>query len=484
MGNQQPDRESLAAWIPQDGSVREVVMGQKYPVVEGSGGAKRLKSARNGKHLVHSNNGNANPQSQETDEKDIDQEHNKSFDIVVIGMQEATFEVENNTPTANGSSESLISLRHATHNIAGRAKKATKAVAELTMAKDHLKASHRASPRFHFRKTSRENSSELSASDGPDRASMLHQEGSAIFSQTSPALSKLESSMRYSSAVSSDDGSILDESRNHESQLPRTDTKVLHDMLQGQLPSYKHSVSYQRGQMRLMIFHKEDKISMEIISVKAQNTGKGGLANKGGIVAEILVDNTRLSFMTAHLEAHEGIHKYETRCSTIADIFRGTASSSAVYHCDAPLASHFTFAMGDLNFRTRIPSHEPGSESHIATTHELAELEDWKGLNYYDELQMALKENHCLSGFSTPPCMFPPTFKLERRPGYVYNPKRSPSYTDRILFFTNHRLNKNLKLMAYEPIDNCSSSDHKPIRGAFEVHLNERLKWRPTIIKT
>ena len=266
----------------------------------------------------------------------------------------------------------------------------------------------------------------------------------------------------------------------------QSDTKILHALMQSRLPSYKHAISYQRGQMRLMLFYNDkNDVSLEVISIKAQNTGKGGLANKGGIVAEVLVNGTtRLSFFTAHLEAHEGINKYDLRCSSVAEIFRGTTSKSTTCKSDVALASHFTFAMGDLNFRTRLPRYEPGSESHIAATHDLVQEKDWERLYSYDELTSAIENNDCFSGFSTSTCAFPPTFKVERKLGYAYNPKRSPSYTDRILFTTGHCLRNHLKMLAYEPIDEFASSDHKPIRGAFEVTLNPRIKWRPTIVKS
>jgi hypothetical protein len=99
----------------------------------------------------------------------------------------------------------------------------------------------------------------------------------------------------------------------------------------------------------------------------AQNTGRvagGGirLANKGGIVAEIRVNgNTRLSFLTAHLEAHEGHSKYHTRISTIGEILAGTKEK----HHDISLTSHFSFVMGDLNFRTELPNcGELSEEAH------------------------------------------------------------------------------------------------------------------------
>jgi hypothetical protein len=31
----------------------------------------------------------------------------------------------------------------------------------------------------------------------------------------------------------------------------------------------------------------------------------------------------------------------------------------------------------------------------------------------------------------------------------------------------------------YEPVDDFTTSDHKPIRGAFDIQLNEKLQWRP-----
>jgi hypothetical protein len=233
--------------------------------------------------------------------------------------------------------------------------------------------------------------------------------------------------------------------------------------------------------MRLLIFYNAKQITLDVISLKAQNTGRGGLANKGGIAAEVNVNSsTRLAFLTAHLEAHEGAAKYAMRCSTIADIFRGTASSVTDCRCDASLASHFTFFMGDLNFRTKLTEFEAGSQEHISATHELVGKKDWEALNKHDELSQALQQKDCLVGFTTPLCSFPPTFKVLRQAGYNYNKKRSPSYTDRILYHTSHRLSDKIKPLLYEPIDGFTSSDHKPLRGAFEVELNPRLEWTLT----
>jgi len=83
-----------------------------------------------------------------------------------------------------------------------------------------------------------------------------------------------------------------------------------------------------------------------------------------------------------------------------------------------------------------------------------------------------------LYGFQTLPCHFPPTFKMERRPGYTYKENRTPSYTDRILWKTGDRLEENITPLCYEPVDDFETSDHKPVRGAFEIQLNNHLRLR------
>ena len=154
---------------------------------------------------------------------------------------------------------------------------------------------------------------------------------------------------------------------------------------------------------------------------------------------------------------------------------RGTKSSATPFRYDASLASHFSFFMGDLNFRTKLPDCEAGSPEHIQACHNLVAERNWVKLNKHDELAKALRDKECLVGWRTPYCNFDPTFKVARQDGYEYNVKRSPSYTDRILFKTGDQLEPSLEVLAYEPIRGFTSSDHKPIRGAYSIKLNEEL---------
>ena len=456
--------ESLEAWIPKDGNIRDVLENPKYPLPEGTNfDPRNMKAVAN--EVLRRKFSKVSKDAPPKPEYDTSKER---FDIVVIGMQEATFEVED----------------PAKKLIPSTAIKAQRVVTDLTRGKNHLrKPKSTVSGENSLRKvigTSLRQSAVKGdpLAEGASKSSSTS--GLMPFNTSSSINDSMEGFSRSDSGLKSSE-KVWQDLEQRKGQT--SDTKVLHGMLKDHLPSYTHAVSYQRGQMRLLIFYNDEKISMEVISIKAQNTGKGGFANKGGIVSEVMVDGTtRLAFFTAHLEAHEGASKYETRCSSVADILRGTTSSATQCRCDASLASHFTFAMGDLNFRTKLPNHEFGSEAHIASTHAMAEMKDWAGIYKHDELSRAIQNNHCFSGFSTPVCTFPPTFKVERRKGYVYNEKRSPSYTDRILYNTGHRLREKLKVLAYEPIDDFATSDHKPIRGAFEVELNPKLKWRPTLL--
>jgi hypothetical protein len=551
LGNAQPDQDSMEAWIPRDGYCRHVLE-SKYPVSsaststgpdasgspasEGTTGppAPRpfekslnllLKEARQtqqeiqaGKH--HSSKPQSKRMSVSMSNDDLiaaciiqedgvpeDGEgygfeaapslvNNEQFDIIVIGMQESTFDVrvsmnintnasaspsasafaQTSIPSTNGDESKtngsigaqylkspkdlLMPLLPAVKAALGVSKPAVKAV--LGVSKPAVKAAKGVSKVT------------VKAAKGSAKTVTKVAKGSAtIVSKAAKDSAKTVSN--YTTAM---DHTLT----TNNTKGGNSDTHVLHDLLQEQLPSYSQAVSYQRGEMRLIVLYQQDSIDLDVLSVKAQNTGRAGLANKGGIVSEVAINQTtRLAFLTTHLEAHEGQAKYATRCSTIADIFKGTESSASSLRCDASISSHFMFVTGDLNFRTRLPDFKPGSPEHVEVTHQLAYANDYATLGKYDELSHALKNKDCLVGFQTPVCNFPPTFKVLRQDGYKYMDNRSPSYTDRILYLGADQLEEKIQVLGYEPIDNFTTSDHKPIRGAFEVELNQKLKWRPVL---
>ena len=111
-----------------------------------------------------------------------------------------------------------------------------------------------------------------------------------------------------------------------------------------------------RGEMRLFIL-AHTKLSKDItnVHVAAENTGIGSImANKGGIIVTLTLHHvTRLSFMTCHLEAHEGLTHYNNRNKNLAEILGG-AKTDPIYNMqDATIISHHMFLCGDLNYRIK-----------------------------------------------------------------------------------------------------------------------------------
>ena len=229
-----------------------------------------------------------------------------------------------------------------------------------------------------------------------------------------------------------------------------------------------------RGQMRLYIWAlKGVTPHMEDMKVSGANTGIGNvLANKGGIVISFTYQNTRLSFLSAHLAAHEGESYYQARCENVYDILRSSKTFGLSQKFDLSLSSHHMFVFGDLNFRTKFEETADHNEN-VRRALKLIKEEDFHTLYSYDELHKGVKEGDLLAGFETLPCRFHPTFKVQREPGFVYKNQRTPSYTDRILFRSGTGLTHFLRPLSYEPCVDFITSDHKPIRGAFSIVTNE-----------
>jgi hypothetical protein len=239
---------------------------------------------------------------------------------------------------------------------------------------------------------------------------------------------------------------------------------------------YVNVMEEERGQMRFSIWACEsvagDIDPIKDIKVNGANTGIGNvIANKGGIVATLSYKSTKISFLSAHLAAHEGETFYKNRCQSVRTILKEAKTSDLSSKLDVSIGSHHMFLLGDLNFRTEFEEEIP-HEERVERALALVEAKDYEGLNRLDELHKGIKNGDLLHGFETLPCLFPPTFKVERELGFVYKKQRTPSYTDRILYKSSDGLGGHLKPLAYEPCVGFITSDHKPIRGAFSILPN------------
>ena len=94
------------------------------------------------------------------------------------------------------------------------------------------------------------------------------------------------------------------------------DTKHLNSLISAHLPSYTPIIRYQRGEMRLHIYLRTPLVpALSDITIDAENTGLGHvLANKGGIAARVTLATTSMTFISCHLNAHEGAENRARRC--------------------------------------------------------------------------------------------------------------------------------------------------------------------------
>lgn len=516
MGNAKPNEESIGAWLPKGGRCRDVLEedGHAMDDATGGGGTEAVRAS-----VLKRTNGEGGGSSPSV----LDE---RCFDVIVIGMQEATFSTKK-TAGRNKSKDGAVGESAATDRSSLSASMSP--LTSVAMAK--AERPDYDSEDDEDESTVAEGATKNAATAAMDKVAkgvdnfgaQVSDGAKAVGSEMKALGTNVGNAVLTPIVMMAGSGGTTTKDREHtvfSEKMPplmveaaealnptewALGTKELKDAIARRLGrGYRFHVRCQRGEMRLFVLVRTDFAGgrIDVGDVYAENTGIGQvMANKGGMVVTLSVgDDTRLSFMTAHLEAHEGKDHYEGRCRNVEGILMGARPglnkklgvgvnagvdispkpSRGFY--DATVLSHHSFVCGDLNFRVALPSGVPGGvgtlwegrskEDHRKKVRQMVENERWDDLNKADELFHALRVGDCLTGFKTPQCRFHPTFKVEREEGFNYIRKRSPSYTDRILWKSVYGLEQHVRPLAYGPIPAFSTSDHKPMRGAFAVKLN------------
>ena len=101
-----------------------------------------------------------------------------------------------------------------------------------------------------------------------------------------------------------------------------------------------------------------------------------------------------------------------------------------------------------------------------------------------DQLQLSIQAGEVFQGFCEPEYSFMPTFKVLRQKGTVHKKQRSPAYCDRILWKVQPYLQKYHPVAVKEiyGVEDMSTSDHKPVRGVFDIKLVEKPDFRNVTI--
>jgi len=224
---------------------------------------------------------------------------------------------------------------------------------------------------------------------------------------------------------------------------------------------YSLVAKYARVGIALLVYAREETVAGRVQDVQIRGVGCGqlGMGNKGavGVRFKLSSEDGRgegeiFTFVTAHLAAHtynlsQRLRDFHTIVSQLLFApLDGSSHPSQIY------ATSHLFLFGDLNFR-------------LVQAPEVSQLQSADGLEQlreYDQLSMAKEAGRTMHGLHEGEFWkFKPTYKYILGSEDRYHGKRTPSWTDRILFATHDEVP--IKPIIYTSIQSYTTSDHKPI---------------------
>ncbi|KAG0699660.1 inositol polyphosphate phosphatase [Suillus ampliporus] len=231
----------------------------------------------------------------------------------------------------------------------------------------------------------------------------------------------------------------------------------------------------------LLVYARDSGVARRVCDVQTQWTGTGPayMGNKGAVGIRFRVSDRGskageiFTFVCAHLTAHEPklaqrVADYHHIVGTL--LFPALPSSPSSSPTTMYSTSHLFF-LGDLNFRITVPSsHTPvqGSKLHevFAMLKDDASREQ---LKEFDQLLNQRRKGTAFIGLREGPFWsFKCTYKYKLGEVDRYSTKRTPSWTDRIMYATHTDSpdtpeKSNISNILYTSIPSYVTSDHKPV---------------------
>ncbi|KAJ8079130.1 hypothetical protein PM082_013418 [Marasmius tenuissimus] len=230
----------------------------------------------------------------------------------------------------------------------------------------------------------------------------------------------------------------------------------------------------------LLVYARDDGIGRKVCDVQTAWTGSGPgyMGNKGAVGIRFRIPDEdggvgeTYTFVCAHLTAHE--HYLQARIADFHHIV-GTLLFPPIPGSDtnAPSTlyetSHLFFA-GDLNFRVAIPKSHPLASTLWNDFAQAMESESTRtALKEFDQLLIEQKKGTAFVGMREGEFWkFKCSYKYKLGAVDEYSSKRTPSWTDRILYTTHTDSPdtpevSNITNCIYTSIPSYTTSDHKPI---------------------
>ncbi|KAI0054032.1 inositol polyphosphate phosphatase [Auriscalpium vulgare] len=229
----------------------------------------------------------------------------------------------------------------------------------------------------------------------------------------------------------------------------------------------------------LLVYAKDDGISRYVQDVQTQWTGCGPayMGNKGAVGVRFRVSTADgglgevFTFVNAHLTAHEP--KLADRIADFHYIVSSllfpplpqsqTKSPTTIYS-----TSHLFF-LGDLNFRVSLPSTNPLAANRAEYDAAVDSYAGREALKEFDQLLIERRKGTIFQSFREGEFWtFKCSYKFKMGEVDRYDTKRTPSWTDRILYTTFSDSPDTPEITAitnvlYTSIPSYTTSDHKPV---------------------
>ena len=226
---------------------------------------------------------------------------------------------------------------------------------------------------------------------------------------------------------------------------------------------YPYNLKIQKnlvGILTLIYIKAELDDHIDNINIVENKSGNFNLGNKGNFIIKFKINHKEFALVNGHLTAGDKKENFEKRIKEMEKIF------DIIYENNN--YNIYYFIVGDLNFRISLEREQfnlicCGDKKGIVNENQAKkEIETLKKFDQLNTVKNLFKKEKLFEEKIN----FPPTYKYEKMQ-IIYNEKRTPSWTDRILF----KEDKNIKCIFYDTLD-LYISDHKPLVGLFNINLN------------
>ncbi|KAA3681102.1 inositol polyphosphate 5-phosphatase INPP5E, partial [Paragonimus westermani] len=225
------------------------------------------------------------------------------------------------------------------------------------------------------------------------------------------------------------------------------------------------------GSLAVLVFLARELIWYTTVPQSTGVTTRAAVKTKGAAGICFVLFGTSMLFLSCHFKAHtKNLHlrvqDYEQVVANLNLPRVGLTKGYRQRGRESLDRFDVIFWAGDMNFRIQRPRH---IVENLLTTGRTNRTYD--NLLTADELLISQAEGRVFPRFHEGRITFPPTYKFDLNSDLYDSSekRRTPSYTDRILFMSQNK--GAVVCLHYDMIPAIRTSDHRPVYGFYSLKL-------------